>query len=134
MVLHSLIHLDKRVELYKKIKASFPDQIPIIVERAPGADAPNIRKKKFLSPPDITIETFLEEVREQIEFDSSEKEVIDFLFDTPRGIIAPQFCIIFYLIHFLFFLIAQIVGNSYETNKFTDGFLYVIYSKQKVFG
>ena len=38
----------ERVTLYQKIKASFPDKIPIIVEKAPGADVPQIKKRKYL--------------------------------------------------------------------------------------
>ena len=95
-----LIYIDKRVELYNKIKSSFPSQIPVIVERAPGAEGPNIKKKKFLSPPDITLEAFFEEVKGQFESDHNESTVIDFLFNTPKGVIAPHFCIIAF--HYFF--------------------------------
>ena len=88
----SLSFSEKRVELFQKIKAAYPDKIPVIVEKVPGADAPDIKKKKFLSPPDIALKFFFEEVRQQIECIDNPEEIIDFLLDTPTGVISPSSC------------------------------------------
>lgn len=74
-----LIRLEQRRFLSRRILEQYPDRIPVIVEKAPGANVPEIRKKKlffyiilmfttsrFLSPGDVTVSKFLEEVRKQL--------------------------------------------------------------------
>jgi len=38
--------LEKRREVAERILAKYPDRIPVIVEKAPKSDAPDIDKKK----------------------------------------------------------------------------------------
>ena len=40
---------DKRREVADRIRAKYPDRIPVIVEKAPKSDAPDIDKKKYAS-------------------------------------------------------------------------------------
>jgi hypothetical protein len=42
-----LMLAEKRKEVADKIKAKYPDRTPVIVERAPKSDAPEIDKKKY---------------------------------------------------------------------------------------
>jgi hypothetical protein len=37
----------------QKIKSKYPDRIPVIVQKSPKSDAPEIDKKKFLVPADV---------------------------------------------------------------------------------
>ena len=92
MNVNFIFYIEKRVELFQKIRAAYPDKIPIIVEKVPGTDVPDIKKKKFLSPPDIALKFFFEEVRQQIDITNNPEEVIDFLLDTPTGVISPSSC------------------------------------------
>jgi hypothetical protein len=39
-------NLAKRKEVADKIRSKYPDRIPVIVEKAPKSDAPDIDKKK----------------------------------------------------------------------------------------
>lgn len=41
---------EKRKEVAEKIRSKYPDRIPVIVEKAPKSDAPDIDKKKYLVP------------------------------------------------------------------------------------
>eukprot|EP01107_Rhizomastix_libera_P015620 TRINITY_DN597_c0_g2_i3.p1 TRINITY_DN597_c0_g2~~TRINITY_DN597_c0_g2_i3.p1 ORF type:complete len:131 (+),score=29.49 TRINITY_DN597_c0_g2_i3:37-429(+) len=108
----------ERVTLYQKIKASFPDKIPIIVEKAPGADVPQIKKRKFLSPGDIPLSQFLEEVRVQIPRTAADQAVV-FLFDDNTGV--PN--------------AAMTMEQIYEAHASPeDGFLYIVYTTQTIFG
>ncbi len=51
----SLQHtLEARKKEAQKMKEKYSDRIPVIVEKAPGSDIPDIDKKKYLVPTDLT--------------------------------------------------------------------------------
>ena len=51
-------NFEKRCQESKKIRDKYPDRIPIIVERDDNNDVPDIDKKKFLVPDNITMGQF----------------------------------------------------------------------------
>ena len=61
--------LEKRLGEAKRILEKYPDRIPVIVERDPkaGPDIPEIDKKKFLVPLDLTVGQFLYTIRKRIQ-------------------------------------------------------------------
>ncbi|KAL9296966.1 hypothetical protein ACSQ67_022862 [Phaseolus vulgaris] len=49
-----------------RIREKYPDRIPVIVERAEKSDVPEIDKKKYLVPADLTVGQFVYVVRKRI--------------------------------------------------------------------
>ena len=64
--------LERRIEESKKIRTKYPDRIPIIVDRLNqnNKDIPEIDKKKYLVPSDLTVGQFQYVIRKRIKLDS----------------------------------------------------------------
>eukprot|EP00178_Gracilaria_changii_P007619 TRINITY_DN23998_c0_g1_i1.p1 TRINITY_DN23998_c0_g1~~TRINITY_DN23998_c0_g1_i1.p1 ORF type:complete len:117 (-),score=13.52 TRINITY_DN23998_c0_g1_i1:67-417(-) len=105
---------EKRKEVSQKIRSKYPDRIPVIVERAPNSDAPEIDKKKYLVPSDITVGKFIWEIRKHMKL-NPEQAIFLFVGDS----MPPT---------------ASLVSIIYERSKDEDGFLYVTYSGESTFG
>jgi len=105
---------EKRKEVADRIKAKYSDRIPVIVEKAPKSDVPDIDKKKYLVPADITVGKFVYEIRKHMKL-SPEKAIFLFVNNT----IPPT---------------AALMSQIYERYKNEDGFLYISYSGENSFG
>jgi len=106
---------EKRQSLANKIKDAHPDKIPIIVEKRPSSDAPEIAKKKFLAPSDLTVGGFILEIRKQLPIGP---EIAIFI--TVNSTAVPSSNVS--------------LSQIYEEHKDEDGFLYVNYSKETMYG
>mmetsp|Transcript_11985 Transcript_11985/g.16845 ORF Transcript_11985/g.16845 Transcript_11985/m.16845 type:complete len:120 (-) Transcript_11985:144-503(-) len=106
---------ERRKEVALRIRQKYPDRIPVIVEKAPKSDAPEIDKKKYLVPADITVGKFVYEIRKHMKL-SPEKAI--FLF-VNNGVLPPT---------------AALMADIYERYKDEDGFLYITYSGENTFG
>ncbi|GAB2231582.1 hypothetical protein Droror1_Dr00010591 [Drosera rotundifolia] len=97
-----------------RIKEKFPERIPIIVERAERTDIPDIDKKKYLVPADLTVGQFVYVVRKRVKL-SADKAIFIFVKNTlpPTG---------------------ALLSAIYEEHKDEDGFLYMTYSGENTFG
>eukprot|EP01088_Endostelium_zonatum_P015908 TRINITY_DN4091_c0_g1_i1.p1 TRINITY_DN4091_c0_g1~~TRINITY_DN4091_c0_g1_i1.p1 ORF type:complete len:138 (+),score=46.73 TRINITY_DN4091_c0_g1_i1:54-416(+) len=104
----------QRKNVAEKIQAKYPDRIPVIVEKAPKSDAPDIDKKKFLVPNDITVGKFIYEIRKHMQL-SPEKAIFLFV----NGVYPPT---------------AELMSVIYKNYKDEDGFLYITYSGENTFG
>lgn len=62
----------------QRIRAKYPDRIPVIVEKAPKSDVPDLDKKKYLVPADINVGKFIFEIRQHMNL-SSEKAIFLFV-------------------------------------------------------
>lgn len=84
------------------------------MEKAPKSDAPEIDKKKYLVPNDITVGKFVFEIRKHMTL-APEKAIFLFVNNTlpPTG---------------------ELVATIYEKHKDEDGFLYFTYSGENTFG
>lgn len=107
-------NLDHRCNESTKIRAKYPNRIPVIVEKAEGSAIENIDKRKYLVPADITVGQFMWIIRKRIQ-------------------LAPEKAI--------FLFVCKMVPNSsltmgalYEEHKDEDGFLYIAYSGENTFG
>ena len=94
--------------------AKYPDRVPVICERADRSDVPDIDKKKYLVPADLTVGQFIYVIRKRIKL-PPEKAIFIFV-DT---VIPPT---------------ASRMSAVYEGQKDEDGFLYVTYSGENTFG
>jgi len=106
--------LEKRKEVAARIRAKYPDRIPVIVEKAPKTDAPDIDKKKYLVPSDITVGKFVYEIRKHMKL-------------TPEKAI-------FLFVNGVYPATASMMSQIYEKSKDEDGFLYITYSGENTFG
>lgn len=94
----------------------YPGRVPIICEKSiiASKDCPDIDKKKYLVPIDLTIGQFLYIVRRRLNL-SPEKAI--FLFVGNK--IAPS---------------TISINEIYNYNKDDDGFLYITYALENMFG
>jgi len=97
-----------------KIRAKYPERIPVIVEKAPNSQVPDIDKRKFLVPSDISVAQFMWIIRKRIQL-PSEKALFLFV-----GKVLPQS--------------SASMGQIYEEHRDEDGFLYIAYSGENTFG
>lgn len=107
---------EKRQEESKKIRAKYPDRIPIIVDKlnTNNKDIPDIDKKKYLVPSDLTIGQFQYVIRKRIKLDS-QKALFIFINDKiPAS--------------------SELLKNIFESSKDEDGFLYIGYTGENTFG
>ena len=106
--------LEMRKSESKKILFKYPNRIPIIVEKSDNCSLPDISKKKYLVPNDMSMSQFLYVVRKRIELEPSKS-----LFIMINNHLVPS---------------AKSVGVIYEDDKDEDGFLYMVYSAENTFG
>ena len=100
-----------------RIMKRYPERLPIICEKnIRDTGIPQIDKHKYLVPQDITIGQFMYVIRKRLRLPSEEAM---FLFVGEEHVILP--------IHLS-------MGIAFRRFKNKDGFLYVVYSKENVFG
>lgn len=99
-----------------KVLYKYPTRAPIVCERAKyaGIDCPYIDKKKYLVPLDLTLAQFIFVIRKRLKM-CSEQSLFIFINNTiPAS--------------------NRTIGDIYKFYKDTDGFLYMTYSYENVFG
>ncbi|CAA7044614.1 unnamed protein product [Microthlaspi erraticum] len=105
---------EKRKAEALKIREKYPDRIPVIVEKAEQSDVPDIDKKKYLVPADLTVGQFVYVVRKRVHL-SAEKAIFIFV----DNVLPPT---------------GAMMSSIYDEKKDEDGFLYVTYSGENTFG
>lgn len=98
----------------EEILKKYPNRVPVIVSKKQNSDIADIEKKKYLIPKDTTIGNFVYVIR--------------------KGIKLPPHKAMFLFINNKLQPNTKTFGELYETEKDSDGFLYVIYSGESVFG
>ena len=106
--------LKNRSEESARILDKYPNRIPVIVEKMPSSDIPDIDKKKYLVPSDLTFGQFMYVIRKRIKL-APEQAIFMFINNTLPSTTA---------------LMSQI----YQQHKDKDNFLYLTYSGDNVFG
>nr|XP_024393716.1 autophagy-related protein 8C-like isoform X1 [Physcomitrium patens] len=105
---------EKRQAEASRIRGKYPDRIPVIVEKAEKSDIPDIDKKKYLVPADLTVGQFVYVIRKRIKL-SSEKAIFIFV----KNVLPPT---------------AAMMSSIYDEHKDEDGFVYFTYSGENTFG
>ena len=105
---------NQRINESNRIIQKYPDRIPIICEKGLGKDNPDIDKNKYLVPLDFTIGNFLVVVRKKIKLQDYEA-----LFLMINGSIPST---------------TSTFRDIYHSYKDSDGYLYITYTKENVFG
>ncbi|XP_073959481.1 uncharacterized protein isoform X2 [Choristoneura fumiferana] len=98
------------------IKTKFPTKVPIIVERYhKERTLPSLDKSKFLVPEDITMSQFLVIIRNRIKLKPNQAL---YLIINNRSMLSMSLT----------------MSQAYESHGDEDGFLYITYASQEVFG
>jgi GABA(A) receptor-associated protein len=105
---------EKRKAEALRIREKYSDRVPVIVEKSEKSDIPNIDKKKYLVPADLTVGQFVYVIRKRIQL-SAEKAIFIFV----DNVLPPT---------------GAMMSTIYDENKEEDGFLYVTYSGENTFG
>lgn len=107
---------ERRFSESQRIIQKYPDKIPVICEKgAVGNDIPDIDRKKYLCPDDISIANFMYVIRKRIKL-SADKSIFLFVNDTN---LVPT---------------AALLSQVYHEHKDDDGFLYITYNGESTFG
>ncbi len=107
----------ERLEESIRIIKKYPDKIPVICEKSifnKNDNIPIIDKFKYLVPNDLTIGQFLYVIRNKMKL-QTEKAIFLYI----NGIIPSN---------------TTTISKIYFTHKDQDGFLYMTYSGENVFG
>lgn len=105
---------DARCQESKNIMQKYEDRIPIIVTKDKKSKIEDIDKNKFLAPEDLTVAQFISVIRKRINLNESEAIYI-FVDNT-----LPQ--------------TSSSLATLYAAHKDEDGFLYITYCSENVFG
>ncbi|XP_013417087.1 autophagy-related protein 8 [Lingula anatina] len=97
-----------------KIRSKYPDRIPVVVQKAPRSNIPEIDKEQFLVPSDLSVAQFMYIIRKRIEL--------------------PPERNLFLFVNKVLPTTSATMGSIYEEHKDEDGFLYVAYSGENTFG
>lgn len=107
--------LEKRKAESKRILAKYADKIPIIVSKDDKSTLNVIDKCKYLAPEDITLAQFSVIIRKRIQLSETEA----FFFFTSSSTMPSS---------------TSSLRELYSNNKDEDGFLYLYYCGENVFG
>ncbi|XP_010523892.1 PREDICTED: autophagy-related protein 8i [Tarenaya hassleriana] len=105
---------DERLAESREIIAKYPTRVPVIAEKYSKTDLPEIEKKKFLVPRDMSIGQFIYILSARLHLPPG-KALFVFVNNT-----LPQ--------------TAALMDSVFESYKDDDGFLYICYSSEKTFG
>jgi len=98
-----------------KIKTKYPNRFPVIVTKSAKSTLEDIERSKFLVPGDLTIGQFICIVRKRIKLNDTESV---FLFINNNIVPATS----------------STIATIYEEHLDEDGFLYITYCNENVFG
>ena len=98
----------------QRIRGKYPDRIPVICEKIWNTKLKELDRSKFLIPADFTIGQFMYVIRKRLRL-ASEKAIFLFV----SGNIPSS---------------GSIMSILYDNYKDEDGFLYISYSEENVFG
>lgn len=105
---------DQRLTESSRVLAKYPERIPIICERNSRSNVQDIDKKKYLVPCDLTSGQFVYVIRKRLCL-RADKAIFLFV----NGVIPSS---------------SQNLASLYQEHKDLDGFLYITYSDENVFG
>jgi GABA(A) receptor-associated protein len=111
---HKEFTFEKRKSEADRILIKYPDRVPVVVQLLEKSTLPDIDKKKYLVPNDITVGQFIYIIRKRIKLEP-EQAILIFVNNT----IPPT---------------ASLISQIYKEHKDADGFLYCFFDTEQVFG
>ena len=107
-------NFEERYHECKTIRGKYPDRIPVICQKHNASTIESIQKTKFLVPQDLTATQFLFIIRKKLKL-PSEKGVFLFV----NNMLATS---------------SETILSLYESHRDPDGFLYMFYTDENIFG
>jgi GABA(A) receptor-associated protein len=105
----------ERLKKSQIILEKYPDRVPLIIQPSKNdRDLYPIDKSKYITPRDLTLLQLQQIIRKRVKF--------------------PADKAMFMFINNKVYPITGIIGPIYDTNKDSDGFLYVTYCQESTFG
>lgn len=105
--------LYKRQEEARKLLCTYPNRVPIFIDKAKVED-PDIDKHKFLAPGDLPFSDFIGIIRGRLKLSPSGA-----LYFFTNNALVP---------------ISQLLSQVYAKYKDEDEFLYIVYAQENTFG
>ena len=105
---------ERRAE-YERVTMEHPKKLPIICEKAPNSKINNIDKTKYLVDASLSLPQFIALIKKKLNID--EKDALFLAANGKRTL--P---------------INETLGNIYQKYKDKDGFLYIAYAAEQVWG
>jgi GABA(A) receptor-associated protein len=105
---------EKRKAEADRIRLKYPDRIPVICEKAEKSDIPDIDKKKYLVPADLTMGQFVYVIRKRVKLPADQA-----IFIFVNNTLPPA---------------AALMSQVYKEHASDDLFLYISYSGEQTFG
>jgi len=107
---------EQRLHESQRIKERYPDRIPVIVEKDHKEKSlPDIKRHKFLCPSSTTVGQLQAIIRQRLPNISADKSIYVFVNNKIPSMSA-------------------LLLNVYDEHMAKDGFLYVVYMGESVFG
>ena len=114
MTFQKKFDLETRIKESTRIKEKYPNKLPVIVEQHKSSTIKKIEKSKFLVPEELTVAQLLVIIRKRLELDSTQA-----IYIFSKNTLPPT---------------TQTISSLYSENKDEDGFLYLKYCNENVFG
>lgn len=105
---------DKRKSEADRIRVKYPDRIPVISEKMEKSDIPDIDKKKYLVPSDLSMGQFVYVIRKRIKLPADQALFIFVNNNIPAS--------------------STLMSQVYKEDADPDGFLYCKYASENSFG
>lgn len=104
----------RRLEESANVLNKFPDRLPVIIESGRDDETRLLPKRKYLVPRTLTMDHLIYIVRKQLQLSKDES-----IFIYVRGLLLNP---------------SMILPDVYERYASSDGFLYITYAFESVFG
>ena len=108
------LSLEQRKREAQRLIEKYPDRVPVIVNRAESSKIDDIDKHKFLVPSQQTVGQMVYVIRRRIKL-APEKAIFVFV----DNVLPPT---------------AELISQIYNKHRDEDGFLYITYAGENVFG
>jgi len=118
--LQDTVPFEQRSVEAQRIRAKYPDRVPVICERALHSSLPDIDKRKFLVPETMLVGEFKYIIYKHIKKTSDEGIATDQTIYLFVGSTSPK--------------TGALMSEVYQQHKNEDGFLYVTYSAENTLG
>jgi len=107
---------EQRLQESNRILQKYPTRIPIIIEKLSSSkELPNINKRKYLVPRELTLGQFMYVIRKRLNTISSQQGIYLFV---NNNLYAQS----------------QMLAEIYDKEKNKDNFLYMVYAAENTFG